>query len=92
MFVSVTDDHGSKILRRLENPARDNFEFDRITSEAERQSIKRQYRNFCKKIRDLLEQYAAVTVEEEESVTGLSGLFGEVSDADQGHSKHFERE
>lgn len=91
MFACVADEEGSNFFKRLENPTHDNFEFDRITSADERDKIKRKYNKFQKGIRDLIKSYAFIEADEEENVTGLSGLFGEVSDGDKSSSEHFER-
>lgn len=91
MFVCVVDKEGSELLKRLENPTHDNFEFDRITDPVERSTITKKYKQFQKTVRDVLNKHAAFEADEEESVTGLSGLFGEVSEVGQGSSEHFER-
>lgn len=91
MFICVTDQDGSELLKRLENPTHDNFEFDRITDQDERKKIHKKYKQFQKKVREVLTKHAAFTANDEESVEGLSGLFGEVSEAGHESSAHFER-
>ena len=91
MFVCVIDEKGSEILKRLENPTHDNFQFDRILDAKELAETKRKYNNFQKKLREVLNMYAAFEADEEDSVTGLSGLFGEVSDRENSVSNHLER-
>ena len=91
MFVCVTDEDGSKTLKRLENPTHDNFEFDRITSEIERSEIKSKYNRFQREIRDLINSHAAIETDTEENVSSLSGLFGDVSDEEKSSTEHFER-
>ena len=91
MFVCVIDQEGSELLKRLENPTHDNFEFDRITDQVERTAITKKYKQFQQTVRDVLNKHAAFEADEEESVTGLSNLFGEVSEVGHGKSEHFER-
>lgn len=91
MFVCVADQEGSELLKRLENPTHDNFEFDRITDPSERTQITRKYKQFQQTVRDVLNRHAAFEADQEESVSGLSNLFGEVSEAGVGSSAHLER-
>lgn len=91
MFVCVREGSGSEFLKRLENPTHDNFEFDRIQIPDEKRAIKSKYNSFQKRVREVLNNYASVDIEEEESVDSLGKLFSMVSDGDQNLSDHFER-
>ena len=78
MFVFVNAGEGSKALKVVENPAHDNFEFDRIKGTKNEQNIRNKYDRFTKKIRTILKQYAAVETEEEQQLSELSSFLFDV--------------
>ena len=63
LFLCVTDQDGSKFLKRLENPTHDNFEFTRIKLEADRKKARKKYQMFTDRIRELVTQYAALPID-----------------------------
>lgn len=65
MFVVVTDPRASAVLRVLENPAHDAFEFDRVTNPEKLASVKRSYNSFKNKIREIIKEYAPIDLENE---------------------------
>ena len=91
MFVCVDGQDGSEFLKRLENPTHDNFEFDRIKLPDERKQVRRTYKNFRNKIRDIINSYAELDNNDEEGVSDLGFLFSDVSDTETNIGKNFER-
>ena len=90
LFLCVTDQDGSKFLKRLENPTHDNFEFTRIKLEADRKKARKKYQMFTDRIRELVTQYAAPTDGPDE-VEDLGFVFSDVSDIETSDSKKVER-
>jgi hypothetical protein len=80
LFVCVKGDMGSQLLKELENPTHDNFEFDRIKFQKARTQAKRKYKEFTSKIREVIALNASISVSEEEELEGLSFIFGGLSD------------
>lgn len=74
MFVFVNEGDGSKALKEIENPAHDNFEFDRIKGTKNEKSTKVKYNRFAKKIREILKNYASVEIDGEEQLSELSSF------------------
>lgn len=80
LFVCISDNNGSSFLRRLENPAHDNFEFDRINDPDERRKFKSDYRRFTDQIRELVDKYASINSSDEVITDDLDDFLG-VSDS-----------
>jgi hypothetical protein len=75
MFVYVTPGDGSNLLRELENPEHDNFEFDRINDKTDRSKIKKSYEKFSDKIREIIERFATVEQLEETVVRDFDEIY-----------------
>ena len=75
MFVCINGKRGSELLKRLENPKHDDFEFDRIEEPAEKQEAEKLYERIAAKIRAIVKQRAAVEAEEEKSIGILNRWF-----------------
>ena len=76
IFICVTADEGSKVLRALENPAHDAFEYDRVGDPAKLEQIKRKYKVFASEVREIIREHATLSGDEEESTDDLNDLLG----------------
>lgn len=75
LFVCVSGDQGSELLRKLENPEHTEFAFDRISDMTERKSAEAAYYKFQSSVRSLLREHASIQIEEEVSVDDLDDWF-----------------
>lgn len=82
MFVFVNSGEGSSVLKRLENPSHDNFEFDRVADSEDSKKIQSRYNKFTGKIRDILKNYASVESDDEVKLTELSKLMFDLGTSD----------
>ncbi len=82
-FVCVLGQEGSGLLRQIENPQHDNFEFERIDNILERGKVENGYSTFSRKIREIIERYAQLEIQDEVVVNELVDLFGEISDSER---------
>ena len=76
LFLCVTGEPGATILRKSENPAHTNFEFDRIKDSEERKIYLTTYKKFVKEVRELIALNAAIETSNEEYVDDLDEFFG----------------
>ena len=76
LFLCVSGDKGAKLLRSVENPAHDAFEFDRINDPKERREKANLYDSFTKEIKALILEYASVDASAEVYISDLDELFG----------------
>ena len=83
MFVCVDGKRGSELLKRVENPKHDDFEFDRIEDPEEKQTAEKLYERITTKIRKIVKQRASVEAEEEKSVSVLNDWFKPTGVKDQ---------
>lgn len=83
MFVFVDKGKGSDSLKRLENPAHDNFEFDRVQDASDADSIKTAYDKLQKTIRSILDEHAAIEVTDEVQLTELAQLMFDLSSTEE---------
>jgi len=90
MFVFVNAGDGSSTLKRLENPAHDNFEFDRVVDADDVKIIRRKYKAFVKKVREILKNYATVESDDEVKLSELSQLMFDLG-ASEERGKNTER-
>lgn len=81
LFICVTDQEGSEFLRRLENPAHDSFEFDRIISPDERNKFKDRYDDFVSSVRGIIQRHAGLVAEDEAFTDDLDDFLGVTGDA-----------
>ena len=75
MFVCVSGEKGSALLKRVENPRHDDFEFDRIQDAQEREKLLRSYRTLTNKIRDVIKTYAKLEAQDEQSDSTMNKWF-----------------
>lgn len=77
-FVCVTGD-GSELLRSIENPEHNNFEFDRIDDAKRRREAQLKYQSFTQALREILRRHAEYTSDDESVVDELQELFADIS-------------
>lgn len=82
MFIFVNEGEGSAALKRLENPAHDNFEFDRVKDSDDYSSINKKYNAFKNKIREILKSRVAVDSADEVQLSELSKLLFDLGSAE----------
>ena len=75
MFVCVDGKRGSELLKRVENPKHDDFEFDRIEDPQEKEEAEKKYERLTSKIREIVKRMASVDIEDEKSVSVLNRWF-----------------
>ncbi|MDB2602828.1 hypothetical protein N9Z60_04905 [Gammaproteobacteria bacterium] len=75
MFVCVNGARGSDLLKSIENPTHDDFEFDRIDDLTERKKAKADYDRIAKKIRSIVNRIAEITSEAETADSTLNKWF-----------------
>ena len=83
MFVFVDKGKGSDSLKRLENPAHDNFEFDRVQDASDADSVLSAYDKLQKKIRSILEEHAAIESTDEVQLTELAQLMFDLGNTEE---------
>jgi hypothetical protein len=76
MVVSVLPGDGSALLRRLENPEHNDFQFDRIEDVVERRDAEKKYIKFTAEIKRIIAEHASVNADSEMFVSDLDDLFG----------------
>jgi hypothetical protein len=81
LFVCILGNKGSELLKLIENPQHDNFQFERIDDPDERDKSKRRYRVFSNKIREMIARYAGIDGTDEMILDDLSDLFSEISES-----------
>lgn len=72
LFLFVNAGPGSNMMRRLENPAHDKFEFDRVHNAEDEKRIRALYKEFCMSVREIIKEHAALDSDSEVSVSELS--------------------
>jgi hypothetical protein len=75
MFICVTGENGSQVLRAAENPAHTDFEFDRITDSVDRKKKLKEYSEFTNEIRELIRLHAAIDASAEVFTSDLDDFF-----------------
>lgn len=75
MVVSVLPGAGSALLRRLENPEHNAFQFDRIESPDERKVIQKRYEKFAGEVKKIILAHAAVSTDSESFVDDFDEFF-----------------
>ena len=75
MFVCVDGMRGSELLKKVENPKHDDFEFGRIEDHQERDQAEKLYKRLTSKIRDIIKQRASPEIENEKTTGVLNNWF-----------------
>jgi len=75
LLIIVKGDAGNEKLRKLENPAHDAFEFDRLTDPQTATEIKRIYRAFTASIKEIVKEFAEVDVVNETVIKDFDNFF-----------------
>lgn len=86
LFACITGP-GSELLKRLENPAHDQLQFDRIDDPDIKKELKREYKKITEKIRDVINSYASLDQHDDHIVDDLRDLFAEITEASSGDSR-----
>lgn len=89
-FVCVTGE-GSELLRSIENPEHNNFEFDRIDDVRRRREVQAEYHRFATALREILRRHAEYTTSDESVVDELQELFADISADSQNSEAGSER-
>lgn len=91
MFVCVSPGAGSDLLKSIENPEHNNFEFDRIDDLAKRRKAQKTYENFSKEIREIVKRYASFLTTDQVQVDDLRDLFGDITNDGENPNSGSER-
>ena len=75
LVVSVEGTQGSTVLRSLENPEHNKFEFTRVSDVREREKASSAYKTFVEEVRSLVLSKAALDVSDETFINDLDFLF-----------------
>jgi hypothetical protein len=67
----------SELLRSLENPTHDGFEFDRIDNQELRKDAERKYSKLVTDVKRLLAEHAGIELSDEDLSSDLDFLFGD---------------
>lgn len=87
LFIWVRGSEGNQLLRSLENPAHDAFEFDRITNgEAKKKIARAKFAAFVKQIRELIQSRFGIKIDEQLPLSDLDFLLDGFSSGDDGDS------
>ena len=85
LFIWVRGSEGNQLLRSLENPAHDAFEFDRITNgEAKKKIARAKFAAFVKQIRELIQSRFGIKIDEQLPLSDLDFLLDGFSTGDDG--------
>lgn len=85
LFIWVRGSEGNQLLRSLENPAHDAFEFDRITNgEAKKKVARAKFAAFVKQIRELIQSRFGIKIDEQLPLSDLDFLLDGFSSGDDG--------
>ena len=87
LFICVTGQVGSQILRSFENPEHNTFQFKRVVDPDERVKSKRAYEAFAMEIRAFLNARVATEIKSEFKTDDLNHLFGGDLEADNGETR-----
>lgn len=79
LFVWVREGSGNLLLRSLENPAHDAFEFDRIRDPQKQKEARKQYENFAKEVRQYISDSFGIQVQEHLALSDLDFLLSDES-------------
>ena len=79
LFVWVRPGPGNVLLRTLENPAHDAFEFDRIKDKAKQSEAKKKYLTFTKALRADIAERFGVRIEDHLALNDLDFLLSDES-------------
>ena len=86
LFACITGP-GSELLKRLENPAHDQLQFDRIDDPDIKRKLRREYKKISEKIRDVIDSYASLDQHDDHIVDDLRDLFAEITEGSSGDSR-----
>lgn len=79
LFICVSNDPGSTILKELENPTHDSFSFDRIDDPKHQKALKAKYTSFVKELKAFIESKVPLVISEEMEIDDLDELFSSIT-------------
>ncbi len=87
LFVWVRGmSEGNQLLRSLENPEHNAFEFDRITHAEKKKLARAKFASFVKQIRELIQSRFGIKIDEQLPLSDLDFLLDGFSSGDDGDS------
>lgn len=75
LFICVSNDPGSTVLKELENPTHDSFSYDRIDDPTLQKSLKLKYESFVKELKSFIESKVPLVINAEMEIDDLDDLF-----------------
>jgi hypothetical protein len=90
MFVCVDSEEGSDLLKRVENPRHDDFEFDRIENSDKRAEALKAYERLTKKVKEVIDRFAKIESDDRVIDTTLMDLLSQATETDK-HGDSMER-
>lgn len=84
LFIWVRGDAGNQLLRSLENPEHNAFEFDRINKAEKRKEAKKRFFALVKTIRELAQELFGIKIDEQLPLPDLDFLLADFSLGDDG--------
>jgi hypothetical protein len=79
LFIWVRGDQGNQLLRSLENPEHNAFEFDRIKNSEKNQLAKSRFKSLVKSIKDLAQNLFGIQIDEQLPLPDLDFLLADFS-------------
>ena len=84
LFIWVRGDAGNQLLRSLENPEHNAFEFDRISKVEKRREARTRFLALVKTIRELAQELFGIRIDEQLPLPDLDFLLADFSLGDDG--------
>ena len=84
LFIWIKGDAGNRLLRSLENPAHDAFEFDRIKDATKNTEARKLFNSLRKSIRELVAQHFGIKIEDRLLIGDLDFLLADFATEDDG--------
>ena len=84
LFLAVEGEEGRTLLRKLENPAHNEFNFDRINDQDEARIAKSRFKRFTGEVRAFLKEHASLEIADEVAISDLDDIFGDIGGTPDG--------
>lgn len=84
LFIWVRGDTGNQLLRSLENPEHNAFEFDRINKAEKRTEARTRFLAMVKSIKELAQELFGIRIDEQLPLPDLDFLLADFSSGDDG--------
>jgi len=82
LFIWVKGDAGNRLLRSLENPAHDAFEFDRVKDTTKNEEARKRFSSLRKSIRILINEHFGIKIEDRLLLGDLDFLLADFATGD----------